>query len=177
MNRHHEHEQPAATIIEADLSVPAHAEAVVRLLNEYALDEMGGGKPLSGFVRANLVAELAKRNSHVILALIDDLPVGMIVCLEGFSTFACKPLLNIHDVIVSAPYRGRGLSQLMLRKAEAIAHRLGCCKLTLEVLEGNHAAQAAYRAFGFSGYELDPRMGKAMFWEKKLSPPDSTEQT
>ncbi len=43
-----------------------------------------------------------------------------------------------------------------------------CCKLTLEVLEGNHIAQAAYTKFGFSGYELDPEMGRALFWEKKL---------
>ena len=41
-------------------------------------------------------------------------------------------------------------------------------KLTLEVLEGNSVAQSAYRAFGFEGYELDPQMGKALFWQKKL---------
>ncbi|AIE76231.1 Histone acetyltransferase HPA2-related acetyltransferase (plasmid) [Synechocystis sp. PCC 6714] len=57
----------------------------------------------------------------------------------------------------------------MLQKAENIAVNLGCCKLTLEVLEGNYAAQSAYKAFGFSGYELNPKMGKALFWEKKLA--------
>ena len=41
--------------------------------------------------------------------------------------------------------------------------------MTLEVLEGNEIAQHAYRSFGFAGYELDPRMGKAMFWQKKLA--------
>ena len=40
--------------------------------------------------------------------------------------------------------------------------------LTLEVLEGNKVAQAAYRASGFAGYELDPEVGRAMFWQKKL---------
>ena len=29
-------------------------------------------------------------------------------------------------------------------------------------------AQKAYRAFGFDGYELNPQMGKALFWEQKL---------
>lgn len=100
--------------------------------------------------------------------LVDSQPAGLVVCLEGFSTFACKPLLNIHDAIVALPYRGRGLSKLLLQKAEEIAFDLGCCKLTLEVLEGNHVAQSAYKAFGFSGYELNPEMGKALFWEKKL---------
>jgi GNAT superfamily N-acetyltransferase len=156
-------------IVEADLSTPSHAEAVVQLMDEYALDPMGGGKGLSDYVKANLSAELAKRKTaHVVLAFVNRKPAGLIVCLEGFSTFACKPLLNIHDVIVALPHRGRGLSKLLLQKAEAIAISLGCCKLTLEVLEGNHVAQSAYKAYGFRGYELDPQMGKALFWEKKL---------
>ncbi|MBD2035476.1 GNAT family N-acetyltransferase [Phormidium sp. FACHB-592] len=156
-------------IIEADLNVPAHAKAMVQLMDEYALDPMGGGNGLSDYVKAHLPAELAKRKAaHVILAFVDTQPTGLVVCLEGFSTFACQPLLNIHDVMVATPYRGMGLSKLLLQKAEAIAISLGCCKLTLEVLEGNQVAQAAYRACGFSGYELNPQMGKALFWEKKL---------
>ncbi len=162
-------------IVEADLSLPSHADAMVQLMDEYALDPMGGGKGLSDYVKANLRAELAKRfAAHVILAFADAEPAGLVVCLEGFSTFACKPLLNIHDVIVALPYRGRGLSKLLLQKAEEIALDLGCCKLTLEVLEGNHVAQSAYKACGFSGYELNPQMGKALFWEKKL--PEVTDE-
>ncbi|WP_243458495.1 GNAT family N-acetyltransferase [Nostoc sp. UIC 10630] len=150
--------------------MPSHAEAMVQLMDEYALDPMGGGKGLSDYVKTNLSAELAKRKAaHVILAFVDAEPAGLVVCLEGFSTFACKPLLNIHDVIVALPYRGRGLSKLLLQKAEEMALDLGCCKLTLEVLEGNHVAQSAYKACGFSGYELNPQMGKALFWEKKLA--------
>ncbi|ERT07488.1 acetyltransferase family protein [Lyngbya aestuarii BL J] len=157
-------------IFEADLNVPAHAEAMIELMDAYALDPMGGGQGLSKEVKANLPAELAKRKSaHVILAFIDAKPAGLVVCLEGFSTFACKPLLNIHDLMVAFPYRQRGLSKLLLQKAEDIAFDLGCCKLTLEVLEGNHIAQSAYKAFGFSGYQLNPQMGKALFWEKKLA--------
>jgi ribosomal protein S18 acetylase RimI-like enzyme len=52
---------------------------------------------------------------------------------------------------------------------EELAGRLGCCKLTLEVLEGNSIAQAAYRSLGFDAYQLDPSLGKALFWEKKLA--------
>ncbi|AGF51842.1 slr1340 [Synechocystis sp. PCC 6803] len=156
-------------IVKADLNSAVHAEAMIQLMNEYACDPMGGGEELPNYVKANLPAELAKRPSaHIILAFVDSKPAGLLVCLEGFSTFACKPLLNIHDVIVSLPYRGKGLSKLMLQKAEAIALDLGCCKLTLEVLEGNHVAQSAYRSFGFGNYELDPQMGKALFWQKKL---------
>ena len=156
-------------IVKANLSLSAHVEAVIQLMEEYALDPMVGGQGLSDYVKANLPTELLKRKSaHVILAFVDSQPAGLIVCLEGFSTFACKPLLNIHDAIVALPYRGRGLSKLLLQEAGEIALKLDCCKLTLEVLEGNHVAQSAYKVFGFSGYELNPKMGKALFWEKKL---------
>ncbi|MDX2098980.1 MAG: GNAT family N-acetyltransferase [Leptolyngbyaceae cyanobacterium bins.59] len=156
-------------IVEADLRIPAHAKALVQLMDAYARDPMGGGQGLSDFVKENLPTELAKRKTvHVILAFVDTEPAGLIVALEGFSTFACKPLFNIHDVIVAFPYRGKGLSKRLLQKAETIALDIGCCKLTLEVLEGNHVAQAAYKSFGFSGYELDPTTGKALFWQKKL---------
>ena len=104
----------------------------------------------------------------MIIGLVNGEPAGLVICFEGFSTFSCRPLLNIHDVVVTKNHRGKGLAKRMLQRAEDIALRLGCCKLTLEVLEGNVVAQAAYRAVGFAGYELDPRMGKAMFWEKKL---------
>lgn len=158
-------------IVEADLDLPEHADAVTRLMNEYALDPMGGGKELSPYVLANLAAELRKRDSaHVVLALVDEEPAGLVICFEGFSTFACEPLLNIHDVAVTREHRGRGLAKLMLHKVEEIAVELGCCKLTLEVLEGNQAAQSAYRSLGFGSYELDPRMGRALFWQKTLRP-------
>ncbi|WP_310483451.1 GNAT family N-acetyltransferase [Chamaesiphon sp. VAR_48_metabat_403] len=160
---------PSIEIIEADLSIPKHARAVISLMDEYARDPMGGGNGLSDYAKNNLISELAKRQTaRVILAFVDNLPAGLAICLEGFSTFACQPLLNIHDAIVSLPYRGRGLSKLMLQAAEKIAIDLGCCKLTLEVLEHNQLAQTAYRSVGFNGYELNPEMGKALFWEKKL---------
>ncbi len=161
----------AEKIIIADLSLPPHAAAIVYLLNEYVRDDMGGGTELIEFMKSNLVAELRKQQGvHVELAFVDGAPAGMAVCFEGFSTFVCKHLLNIHDIIVAEKYRGRGISKSLFAKAEAIATRLGCCKLTLEVLEGNTVAQAAYMARGFAGYELDPKMGKAMFWQKKLEP-------
>ena len=98
----------------------------------------------------------------------DDKPAGLVICIEGFSTFQCKPLLNIHDVVVSPEFRGQGISKLMMEKAEAIATEIGCCKLTLEVLDGNTVARNLYKSIGFINYELDPKLGKAQFLEKKL---------
>ncbi|RTZ66226.1 MAG: GNAT family N-acetyltransferase [Aquificaceae bacterium] len=156
-------------IFEADLNNPKHAEALVFLLNQYAQDPMGGNKPLSEYTQQNLVTEIKKRTAvHVILAFVNDTPAGLINAIEGFSTFACKPLLNIHDVMVDKPFRGQGLSRKMFTKVEQIAHDLGCCKLTLEVLDNNTIAKTAYKNFGFQGYQLVPECGQAVFMEKKL---------
>lgn len=154
----------------ADWSNPAHGEAVVQLLDAYARDAMGGGDGLTDFAKTHLVAELAKRpQAHAVLAEVDGKAAGLLICFEGFSTFACKPLLNIHDVFVSPAYRGKGLSTRLLAKAQELAEAAGCCKLTLEVLQGNTVAQASYRAFGFEGYALQAATGQAMFWQKKLA--------
>ena len=156
-------------ILKADLNNATHAAALLELLNIYAQDEMGGGQPLSDYANDNLITELNKRpDALIILAFDNELPVGLINCFEGFSTFQCKPLINIHDVIVRAEYRGQGIARQMIDKVEDYARAKGCCKLTLEVLQGNKAAQAAYTKAGFKGYELDPSKGQAMFWEKKL---------
>lgn len=57
----------------------------------------------------------------------------------------------------------------MLKRVEALAVELGCCKMTLEVLEGNHPARALYQSLGFDSYTLDPQMGNAVFWQKALA--------
>lgn len=156
-------------LFEADLTNAQHANAVVFLLNSYASSPEGGGKPLPDEVQENLANALQKRpEAVVVLAFEDEEPVGLVICMEGFSTFSCKPLMNIHDVFVAATFRGQGVSRRLFERVEDIAKARGCCKLTLEVLEGNQVAQAAYSKFGFSGYELDPQMGRALFWEKKL---------
>lgn len=156
-------------ITRADYADANHAAAIVEVLDAYARDPMGGGRPLSATVREGLVPALAARPDALsVLAFVDGAPAGLVNVFEGFSTFRCAPLLNIHDVAVVPEFRGQGLARRMLDLVEAIAIERGCCKLTLEVLEGNHPATALYRSIGFAGYALDPAMGQAMFWEKSL---------
>ncbi|WP_432698273.1 GNAT family N-acetyltransferase [Marinobacterium sp. YM272] len=156
-------------IIEADLGLPEQAAAFRTMMQAYACDPLGGGKPLAAATLERLPMALALRqDSLTLLAFCNGEPAGLLNAFEGFSTFKCAPLLNIHDVIVASEFRGRGLADQLLDAAEAVARRNGCCKLTLEVLEGNGRAQAVYRRKGYAGYELDPATGKAMFWEKPL---------
>lgn len=159
----------AVEVLRADYADPVHAAAVVDLLDAYARDPMGGNHPLSLAVREGLIPALAARPDALsVLAFVDGAPTGLVNVFEGFSTFKCAPLFNIHDVAVLPEYRGLGLARRMLALVEAIAVERGCCKLTLEVLEGNHPAKALYRSLGFAGYALDPEMGQAQFWERPL---------
>lgn len=157
------------SIIQADYLNEQHGKDLVMLLNEYALDPMGGGEALPAYVQENLVATLAKRQDFLtLLCYVDDKPAGILNCVEGFSTFKAKPLLNIHDCGVLKEFRGLSISQKLFSEAETISRERGYCKLTLEVLEGNIVAQNAYKKQGFSGYELDKETGNALFWEKVL---------
>lgn len=156
-------------ICRADYHDPAHADALVRLLDAYAQDPAGGSEPLGAFAKANLVRELAARpQAFSVLAFDGDQAVGLVNCIEGFSTFKCLPLVNIHDVAVLAGHRGRRVAEQMLAQVEQIARERGACKLTLEVLQGNASAVRLYERVGFAGYQLDPAMGRAQFLQKWL---------
>lgn len=159
----------AVSVRRADYANPHDAVSLVMLLDAYASDPAGGGDGLSDFARSHLVRELAARpQAYSVLAFDGDAPVGLVNCIEGFSTFACKPLVNVHDVAVLSSHRGRGIAEQMLALAEVIARERGAVKMTLEVLSGNAPAVKLYQRIGYAGYQLDPAMGTAQFMQKWL---------
>lgn len=164
--------QASLRICQADYADPQHIRALIDLLDGYARDPMGGGEALSEFARTHLPTALASRSGLFSVLAFDDaqngLPVGLINCVEGFSTFACQPLVNVHDVVVAASHRGQRVGEQMLAKVDQLARERGACKLTLEVLAGNTSAQKLYRRVGFENYQLDPAMGQAEFMQKWL---------
>lgn len=158
------------TVVRARYDNPAHAAAMIDLLDHYARDPAGGGEPLSAFARTNLVDALAARPFiFSVLAFDGSVPVGLVNAIEGFSTFACKPLVNVHDVVVLESHRGRGIAARLFAEVETMARERGACKLTLEVLSGNRAARSLYEKLGFDDYRLDPAMGEAKFMQKWLN--------
>jgi len=160
---------PALVITPIDLGDPHHTEAFLELLDHYARDPMGGGDGLSDYAKCKLVSTLADvPGFHGAMAWLDGKAVGLIDCFAGFSTFAAKPLLNVHDIVVHASVRGQGIGQALLAWAEQRAVELGCCKLTLEVLSNNARAMASYRQAGFAPYVLDPAAGNALLMQKYL---------
>jgi ribosomal protein S18 acetylase RimI-like enzyme len=156
-------------IVRADYGNPVHGRALVEMLDAYARDPAGGGHALDDNVRAHLVdALVARPQAFSVLAFDGAQVVGLVNCIEGFSTFACKPLVNVHDVAVAASHRGLRIAERMLALAEEIARERGACKMTLEVLTGNASASRLYERIGFASYQLDPALGTAVFLQKWL---------
>lgn len=154
-------------VVCADLSDEAHGAALLELLDTYARDPMGESAPLADDVRAALVPRLRQHpTTRVFIAYADDRPVGLAICFVGFSTFAARPLLNIHDVVVAPHVRGQGVGKTLLAYIEDAAQQMGCCKLTLEVRRDNHVARRVYRQLGFG--DDDGSDAAMSFWTKKL---------
>lgn len=150
-------------IIAADLSNKAHANGLIDLLNCYADSQ------LAPEVVNRLPSALqAFPTAQILLAFDeDDRPVGTAVCFLGFSTWQAKPILNLHDLVVAPNCRGQGVGNQLLSAVEEKARELGCCRVSLEVMESNPRAKALYHRFGFP--DLAEVKKRKFFLEKDVS--------
>ncbi|MFT5283043.1 MAG: GNAT superfamily N-acetyltransferase [Yoonia sp.] len=157
------------TLIKVDYRNEAHIEHLLTMLQMYAKDPMGGGQAIANDVVKLLPRALAARPyMHSFLVYQDEQPIAFANCIESFSTFSAKGVMNIHDFAVSPQARGRNVSQFLLKGIQEAALLIGCTKLTLEVLEGNKSAIRAYEKSGFKPYQLEPELGDGMFWQKYI---------
>ena len=160
---------PNVEIVEADLNRTEHQQDVVELIDAYAQDPMGNGKSLTEEVRSALIPGLAQHPTTIIfLAYQGGKAIGIAVCFRGFSTFAARPLINIHDLAVLPVHRGQGAGRRLLEEVERKALDMGCCKLTLEVQENNLRARQVYEALGFAQSEYVEAAGGGLFLSKPL---------
>ncbi|HEY3494701.1 MAG TPA: GNAT family N-acetyltransferase [Polyangiaceae bacterium] len=156
-------------IVEARLDQREHQEAIVSLTAAYAEDVMGNGHPLPRDVLERLVPGLrAHPTTLVLLAYLEETPVGIATCFLGFSTFAARPIVNVHDLAVIRELRGRGIGRALLRAVDTAARARGCAKVTLEVLEHNRNARGLYESQGFAQAAYSPSGGGALFYSKSL---------
>lgn len=156
-------------IVIADFRRPDHVEGFLDALDSYARDPIGGGEALRSDVRDRLPAELlAMESSLVLLAMVEGRVVGTATCFLGYSTFAARPLLNIHDLAVLPDQRGKGVGQELLAAVDEEAKKRGCCKVTLEVREDNAGARALYERVGYTDYVQAGQQIRTLFLEKRL---------
>jgi GNAT superfamily N-acetyltransferase len=141
-------------IVEVDYTNEQHLDHLAELLNAYSMDKMGNGTALDESVLKRLKGDLKNvPGAYSFIAYLtahqEAIPIGLINCFMGYSTFVAKPLLNIHDIVVLDNARGKGVGALLIEAAEKKALELGCCKLTLEVRTDN-PAERLYRRLGFT---------------------------
>jgi GNAT superfamily N-acetyltransferase len=156
-------------IVEADLTREKHCKAVIAMMDEFALDPMGSGSPLPQAVREALIPGLRQHPTTIVfLAFRGDETVGIAVCFKGFSTFAAKPLINLHDLFVRDELRGSGVGRALLEAVSEKVRAIGGCKVTLEVQSKNHHARGVYAAAGFEQAVYQEEAGAVLFLSKPL---------
>ncbi len=153
-------------VLIANLDLPAHANAVVELLDMYCRDFFGNGAPLESDVRYRVIRGLQEAGGTCFLAQDGESFVGLAICLPSYSSFRARPVLNIHDIAVVPEHRGKGIGQALLAAVEDEARRLGCAKITLEVRSDNALARDLYRRWGFRGTKP-----QTLFWSRDLAEP------
>jgi ribosomal protein S18 acetylase RimI-like enzyme len=152
------------TILLADLNNAEHQRSIVDLLDMYCRDQFGDLKPLANDARENLIPGLLKHGgARVFLAYEGQIPLGVAICMIGFSSFRGKPLINIHDIAVCPEARGRGVGRKLLNAVTNEAKNLGCCKVTLEVRSDNVRAMSLYQNVGFKSSEPE-----TYFWTQPI---------
>jgi ribosomal protein S18 acetylase RimI-like enzyme len=151
-------------IIPCDFENKIHCDALVRLMNEYITDKMGGGESYTSEQETRLIEGLKNHPSKLVyFAVAGDDFIGLINSFINFATFTIRPFINIHDVIVTNSWRNKGVGRQMIEAVIKIAGEMDCSKVTLEVREDNANAKYLYNSLGF--YDAEPRQ---YYWQKYL---------
>ena len=138
--------------------------AFARLMAEFAAEPVSASAHLGEAHFEKVAGDLARRAGTLVLfasrAEIGH-PEGVLIAFEGYSSFAQRPLFNVHDVHVSPEARGKGLGSAMVEALVEIAREHGFAKITLEVAATNAGAVRLYRRLGFKGLDNLPAEGPA----------------
>jgi len=90
----------------------------------------------------------SKRYAEVILARLDDQPVGFAIFFHNFSTFLGKPGLYLEDLFVKPEVRGKGIGKALLIYLARLAVERGCGRFEWSVLDWNESAIEFYKRLG-----------------------------
>lgn len=151
-------------LLACDLSDVMHQEALIMLMDSYMRDPMGGGAPMVNGLGDKIVSGLMEIPTFRGFFFVENGGfVGYASCFKNFSTFAAKPLLNIHDFVLLPSSRGKGYGQKFINMICDYAKADGCCRVSLEVREDNSVAMKTYIATGFK--PCNPNM---YFWERRF---------
>ncbi|MGQ1784660.1 MULTISPECIES: GNAT family N-acetyltransferase [unclassified Saccharicrinis] len=147
-----------------DIKQKDHQHALLKLMNDYMLDDMGLNSPLPLELGHRIIEGLMSQNNYLGFMLkYQGKYIALANCFVGFSTFKAKQLINIHDFVVAPECRNIGAGNAFLDLISNFGIEHNYCKITLEVRHDNPKAQRLYKKKGFE--ECLPPM---YFWQKDL---------
>lgn len=150
--------------VQVNLEDENHCNNLLLLLDDYMRDEIGTGKPMPAGLGPRLINGLRNHAGYIgFFVCIGNDFAALANCNLNFSTWQAKPLINIHDFIVSSSFRNRGIGMYLLKEIEQYALQKGYCRINLEVRIDNYKAQNLYRKAGYT--ECTP---SNYFWELRL---------
>ncbi len=106
-------------ILQANLDLTIHSQAILDLLNADVSDPMGNRKPLGKEVLAQLISGLQNHPTTIIfLAFYDNKAIGIVTCFIGFSTFMAHQMIHISDLYIQPDYQGKTIGKKLLETAK-----------------------------------------------------------
>ena len=86
--------------------------------------------------------------AEVLIAWLENKPVGFALFFGSFSTFLAKPGIYLEDLFVLPEARGKGVGKALLTTVAKIAVQRNCGRLEWAVLDWNHPAIGFYQKLG-----------------------------
>ncbi|WP_334177636.1 GNAT family N-acetyltransferase [Pseudoxanthomonas sp.] len=128
-----------------------HLDTVAHLFDLYRVFY---GKPSDpGLARDFIRARMERDESVILLAWVDDAAVGFTQLYPAFSSVSASRVWILNDLLVLPEARRNGIARALLAAAAEFAREDGALRLELETDHDNPAAQALYRAMGWTPYE------------------------
>jgi GNAT superfamily N-acetyltransferase len=103
--------------------------------------------------------------AEVLIAKIQNKPVGFALYFTTFSTFVGRPGIWLEDLFVLPDHRHRGIGRALLRFVAAVAINRNCGRLEWSVLDWNEPAIKLYQKIGavpMSDWTIQRLTGEAL---------------
>ena len=158
-------------IAELNLAEPDGVNKFTQLLDAYCCTLNGGGVALSDEVRNRLFNVMPQYgNAIAFLSHHQNKPTGVVFGFYNLYVFSAQPYANVQFIFVLPEFQRRGIAKKLMLAFEARTRELGCCKVTLEVREGNEQAKALYSALEYRRGTFGPHNDALEFWERLFLP-------
>ena len=89
-----------------------------------------------------------KKQAEVLIAEIDDIPVGFALFFHNFSTFKGRACLYLEDLYVKPEFRGKGIGKDLFIELAKIAVDRYCDRFEWSVLDWNEPSINFYKKMG-----------------------------